>query len=107
MATNNPHKTQIVPVPLTSIVAARALHELEYIIDLIYVDSAHEKGETYAELVLFYDLLRKGGLICGDDYLWWEAVRHDVDLFRKGVSLPLLRPETPTNDQWCIQKPWT
>ena len=96
------------PCPLSSIVAARALKELEFIIDFIYLDSAHEKGETYAELVLYFELLRGGGLICGDDYNW-EAVNHDVQLFTNGLDVNILFPKSVSGSNeivhWCIQKP--
>ena len=102
----------VIPLPLSSIVAARALSFCGFIIDLIYVDSAHEKGETYAELVLYFQLLRVGGLLCGDDYHGWPAVKHDVDLFAASVGAKLIHldgeepvnPRRPEGGQWCIQK---
>jgi hypothetical protein len=108
--TNN---TQVVvPLPLSSLVAARALNFCDFTIDVIYVDSAHEQGETYAELVLYYRLIRVGGLLCGDDYFGWPAVKHDVDMFVLSVGERLIHidgsrpanPMRPEGGQWCVQK---
>lgn len=94
----------VFPFTLPSIVAARAMANFNWIIDIIYVDSAHELGETVVELTLYYQLLRPGGLLMGDDWEGFPAVRHDVQMFAdcKGlelVHLPLL------GGQWLIQKP--
>lgn len=48
--------------------------------NLIYLDSAHEKDETYLELKLCFDLLPNGGILFGDDWDW-DAVRTDVIRF--------------------------
>ena len=71
---------EVFPLSFPSIATARLLYLLGYKIDVIYVDSAHELGETLVELSLFYALLRPGGLLMGDD-LNFEAVHHDVALF--------------------------
>lgn len=71
----------IIPLRLSSIVGARLLKVLNYEIDFCYLDSAHEMGETFFELSLYYDLLKEGGILFGDDYKNFPAVKHDVDLF--------------------------
>mmetsp|Transcript_45278 Transcript_45278/g.142444 ORF Transcript_45278/g.142444 Transcript_45278/m.142444 type:complete len:351 (+) Transcript_45278:211-1263(+) len=71
---------EVFPLSFPSIATARLLYLLGYKIDVVYVDSAHELGETLVELSLFYALLRPGGLLMGDD-LNFEAVHHDVALF--------------------------
>jgi len=76
----------IVPLRVSSVVAARMLAVLKYKIDIVYLDSAHEAGETFMELNLYYDLLKKGGVIFGDDYKVFPAVRKDVDLFSKLIE---------------------
>jgi len=63
---------------------------LKYKIDIVYLDSAHEAGETFMELNLYYDLLKKGGVIFGDDYKVFPAVRKDVDLFSKFIEQDVL-----------------
>ena len=52
---------------------------------LIYLDSAHEKDETYLELKLCFDLLPSGGILFGDDWDW-DAVRNDVIRFANDLN---------------------
>lgn len=100
---NNGLTETVVPFRVSSIVAARTLKVLNYDIDFVYLDSAHECGETFLELSLYYDLLPQGGVIIGDDYLMFPAVKHDVDLFCKINNLQL--NFTGEGDTWLIQKP--
>ena len=53
---------------------------------VIYLDSAHEAGETLLELKASWDLLEPGGVLFGDDWSW-EAVRNDVTNFASSVEL--------------------
>ena len=92
----------VVPFRVTSVVAARTLKVLNYDIDFVYLDSAHECGETFLELALYYDLLPPGGVIFGDDYVMFPAVKHDLDLFCKIQGCQLLF--TGERDTWMIQK---
>jgi hypothetical protein len=91
----------VYPLPFPSTVAARYLSLLNWQIDLIYVDSAHEAGETLVELIMYYQLLRPGGLLMGDDYNMFPAVKRDVDTFCqfKGVTVFLF------DEQWVVMKP--
>ena len=47
----------VIPLRVSSIVGARMLKVLNYEIDFVYVDSAHEAGETFMELMLYHDVL--------------------------------------------------
>ena len=50
--------------------------------------SLQEGGEFYLDLSFYWDLLAPGGLLVGDDYMWyWPGVIHDVDLFMKHRGL--------------------
>jgi len=92
------------PVMVPSIVGARFLGLLGYKVDLVYVDSAHEKGETFVELHLYYQMLRPGGLLMGDD-MNWAAVAQDVRAFAKCNDLKVEFVENVKKDQWYIRKP--
>lgn len=92
----------IVPLAFPSIGTARLLYLLGYKLDLIYVDSAHELGETLVELHMFYQLLRPGGMLMGDD-LSWPAVHHDVSSFAACHNLSF----SQFGKQWFVQKPLT
>ena len=39
---------------------------VQYTVDAIYLDSAHEFGETFFELMLFWEVLKPGGVLFGD-----------------------------------------
>lgn len=93
----------VIPFRTTSITAARVFNVTNWQIDLIYLDSAHEFAETFLEISLLFDVLRPGGLILGDDYQGFPAVKHDIDLFCEihGVELTF----TGERDTWFIIKP--
>lgn len=93
----------VYPMRMPSLMGARLLYYLGYKFDAIYVDSAHEIGETLIELKLFHDLLRPGGVLMGDDYSW-TAVRHDTALFSKCTGT-IIHP-IPNTGQWYLQKPF-
>ena len=93
----------IFPMPIASVVGARLLAVTHWKIDLIYVDSAHEIGETFSELILYFQLVRPGGMLMGDDYQAFPAVKHDVDLFVKMYGEQLIFEMVHPN-QWSIQK---
>ncbi len=94
----------IFPLPLSSLSAARMLGALNWQIDLIYLDSAHQSGETLSELILYYKLLRPGGILIGDDYKSFHGVRRDLALF-----LELFKSEEFTyilsGEEYFIKKP--
>jgi predicted O-methyltransferase YrrM len=92
----------VIPLRLTSIIAARMLRILNYEIDFVYVDSAHEAGETFMELMLYHDILKDGGVLFGDDYEGFPAVKYDVDLFCKRFGYVL--EFTGDGDTWMIKK---
>ena len=92
----------VIPLRVSSIVGARMLKVLKYEIDFVYVDSAHEAGETFMELMLYHDILKPGGVLFGDDYHWFPAVKFDVDLFCKYYNYELCF--TGDGDTWIIQK---
>ena len=102
MIKNNLTNT-VIPLRVSSIVGARMLKVLNYEIDFVYIDSAHEAGETFMELMLYHDILRNGGVIFGDDYKDFPAVKHDLDLFCKHYNYSLIF--TGDKDTWIIKKP--
>jgi predicted O-methyltransferase YrrM len=52
--------------------------------DFVYIDGSHAAPQVLSDLVLAFGLLKRGGLIICDDYLWVDP-RHPDD--------PLLRPK--------------
>lgn len=71
----------IVPVPQTSANAARIFAHHGIVADLIYIDGSHEYDDVLQDLVMYWSLLSKGGVMFGDDYLSFEGVRNAVKQF--------------------------
>lgn len=91
----------VLPVSMTSIIGARFLRTFVFRPQIIYLDSAHEQGETLVELVLYWNLLRDGGILFGDDWSW-QTVRCDVKKFSYMRNINL----TLTGNTWILQKPF-
>lgn len=70
----------ILPFHATSTVGARFLKAMEWHPDIIFLDSSHEIHETLQEIRFYYDILRPGGILFGDDYNW-PGVYNDVQVF--------------------------
>ncbi len=100
------HDDVIIPLRVSSVVAARMIEVLKYKVDMVYLDSAHEAGETFMELNLYYDLLRCGGVIFGDDYNIFPAVKKDVDLFSCfiGQNVVFCENKDKNNPIWSFVK---
>jgi predicted O-methyltransferase YrrM len=47
--------------------------------DFIYVDGSHRAPDVLCDAVLSFRLLRVGGVIAFDDYLWEDETRKEVD----------------------------
>jgi predicted O-methyltransferase YrrM len=90
----------VVPFPVPSAVGGPFLKARKYIIDIVYLDSSHEVMETFKELCTFWEVLRVGGVLLGDDYFSFKGVRHDVDEFVARSRTKLEHIEK----QWYIQK---
>lgn len=82
------HDDIILPLKASSLVAMRLLPRLEaddrlpWRPQVIYLDSAHERDETFMEVRAAYKLLAKGGILFGDDWNW-DAIGADVMKFAK------------------------
>jgi predicted O-methyltransferase YrrM len=50
--------------------------------DFIYVDGSHEAPDVLSDAILGFRLLKVGGIIAFDDYLWAENLPEGKDLLR-------------------------
>lgn len=50
--------------------------------DFIYIDGSHQAPDVLCDAVLSFRLLKVGGLIAFDDYLWFENLPYGVDPIR-------------------------
>lgn len=98
------HKAEgrIVPLPQTSLSAARLLAGRSVEADLIYIDASHEPGDVLADLKAYWPLLRPGGTLFGDDYdAYWPGVVEDVQGFAAEARLSVETRE----GFWILRKP--
>lgn len=91
------HEDIVMPLRLSSISGMRLLARLREtgrvseLPQVIYLDSAHEEGETLLEIREAWRLLPTGGLLFGDDWSW-DGVRADAIAFAR-EQLARLRDE--------------
>lgn len=78
--------SKIVPIRKYSYQAVELVQSYAQSFDLIYVDGDHETEGVLADLELYYPLLSKTGVICGDDWLL-SSVRAAVLLFAQQNQL--------------------
>lgn len=50
--------------------------------DMVYVDGSHQAPDVLADAVMAFRLLRVGGIMVFDDYLWAEDLSYGSDLLR-------------------------
>ena len=81
----------ILPLNTTTSVGIKLLQRLftqkriSELPNYIYLDSAHEKDETFIELSLCWNCLVNNSILFGDDWAW-EAVREDVIKFSNTIK---------------------
>ena len=91
------HQDTITPFPQTSSAAAEWFTRKKLTADAIYVDGSHSYEDVLADLKAYWPLLRKGGIMWGDDLDTCTDVRKALDAVRIGY-------ETPDNRKWIIRK---
>jgi Methyltransferase domain len=84
-------ENKILPINVTTSVGIKLLQRLRgqnrisEMPNYIYLDSAHEKDETFIELTLCWNCLTNNSILFGDDWSW-EAVREDVLKFSDTIK---------------------
>jgi hypothetical protein len=87
----NGFENKIMPINVTTSVGIKLLQRLfsqnriSQLPNYIYLDSAHEKDETFIELKLCWNCLINNSILFGDDWNW-EAVREDVIKFSNTIK---------------------
>lgn len=96
------HGTRVVPLAQSSENAAVILRRIGVRADLIHIDAAHEYEAVRRDLFTYWELLRPGGYLVGDDYtpVWPEVIRAANDFAAElGLSSQFSPPK------WLVQKP--
>lgn len=80
-----------IPFAISSDQASTVLKYYKCVADAIYIDASHEQGDVYRDIVNFWEFLKPGGVLFGDDYDHknWPGVVHDVDKFVKEYNVTL------------------
>ncbi|MFT4176284.1 MAG: class I SAM-dependent methyltransferase [Luteolibacter sp.] len=89
----------VTPLPLPSTTAAQWLAVHGVLADLIYIDGSHEEDDVYQDLTSYWDLLRPGGILLGDDW-GWDGVRMAAERFARENSLAIHH----RHDKWELHK---
>jgi hypothetical protein len=87
----NGYENKILPINTTTTVGIKLLQRLfqqnriDQLPNYIYLDSAHEKDETFIELSICWNCLINNSVLFGDDWSW-KDVREDVIKFSNTIK---------------------
>lgn len=70
---------RIIPFPNTSLIAARWCRQGKVQADLVYIDASHDYEDVVADVEAWLPVVRKGGVLFGDDYLTFLDVNRAVN----------------------------
>ena len=92
----------IAPFPISSIQGADVLKYYKITADIIYVDAAHEYEPVKADIKHYWNILKQGGVMFGDDYAdYWPGVKQAVNEFVYENNLKL----SVNGVVWSMTKP--
>ncbi len=92
----------IAPFPISSIQGADVLKYYNINADIIYIDAAHEYAPVKSDITHYWNLLKSGGVLFGDDYSdYWHGVVKAVNEFANENNLKV----TVNGVIWSIVKP--
>jgi hypothetical protein len=94
---------QIVPVVQTSVNAARLLRAHKITADLIYIDASHEGMDPFFDIIAYWPLLKKGGVMFGDDWGVPDVKASVMRFLCEAKVWPRL--ELCQDTFWIIRKP--
>ena len=92
----------IAPFPISSAQGADVLTQRQIKADIVYIDASHEYDPALQDIQLYWKLLKVGGVMLGDDYLFpnWPGVIKAVDEFAASVG----QVPTISGVVWSLQK---
>ncbi len=91
---------KVLPLAQTSENAAHILRRHFIMADIVHIDAAHEYASALRDIEVWWELLRPGGLLIGDDFPW-PGVARAVVHFTDKMNIPF-QVEHP---KWLIGKP--
>jgi len=63
----SPYADRIFPLVQTSLMGAKLLGKLGRLADIVYIDGSHESPDVYEDCYAYWEILKPGGLMFGDD----------------------------------------
>jgi SAM-dependent methyltransferase len=92
----------ITPFPISSTAAADVLRRTPARPDLVYIDAGHEYADVRRDIDLYWNLLRPGGVLIGDDFIpTWHGVIRAASEFAAQNKLDL----KVAGEKWSLRKP--
>ena len=97
------HTDVIIPITLPSMQAIKVLQKLGVVADIVFIDAAHEYTPVFLDCIEYFNILRPGGEMMGDDYneAWPEVIKA-VDDFVKHAKTSI---EIVGNRVWHFRRP--
>ena len=81
------HQNTITPFPVSSVNAALYLKAKNVKVDMVYIDAGHEYDDVINDIYRYWELLRPGGILLGDDLNpCWPGVVRAVSEFSKKIG---------------------
>ncbi|MEO8715694.1 MAG: class I SAM-dependent methyltransferase [Acetobacteraceae bacterium] len=97
---------RIIPFAQTSTTAAAFLLRCGVEVDLLHIDASHEEADVLADCRAWWKVLRKGGVLIGDDYTQaWPAVVNAAHAFADETGCTLQVGGVAPFQKWVVQKP--
>ena len=78
-----PNASAVIPVKGRSEPALMQLRGQGVRADFVYVDGSHAAPDVLTDLVLSFGMLKRGGVIICDDYLWEDEARDGGDVLKR------------------------
>lgn len=94
----------IIPFPNTSTIAADWFRDAGFMADLIYIDAGHGFAEVLTDMNCWWENLRPGGVLFGDDWSSWPAVRRAVIKFLGQLEREYVEADVVHGNKWVIRK---
>lgn len=92
----------ICPLPNTAMIGGNILRHWGILADMIYIDASHGYEDVLADATLYWQMVRPGGVLVGDDFHdTWPEVKQAALAFASRTGLPL---QCMAN-KWILQKP--
>ena len=92
---------KVLPFPNGSLIAARWFAANNLQPDLVYIDGSHDFEDVFLDLNHWYDIIKTGGAVFGDDF-GWPSVRTALETFRRINNIHF--EVQSCNNQWVMRK---